>query len=103
GGAPEKSRRKGARGFAPGGRTVARPGGGCRRSQRRRPGHGKLTSREPRGHRQLPNLTAPHHGSDARFGGARGRSSPPPGETANGEQRPASRLEDSWRLGGSEC
>src|SRR5262249_56474676 len=55
GGAPEKSRRKGARGFAPGGRTVARPGGGCRRSQRRRPGHGKLTSREPCGHRQLRN------------------------------------------------
>src|SRR5262249_19013649 len=51
GGAPEKSGGKDARGFARGGRSVARPsagrGGGRRRPEGRGPGHGQLASRGP--------------------------------------------------------
>src|SRR6516164_1292038 len=96
GGSPEKSRGKGARGFAPGQRSVARPsggrGGGRRRSQRRRTTHGKLASREPCGHKHLRNRAALPRDC------VRSVAPPPTGETANGEQRPAWRLEGSWRL-----
>ena len=58
-GAPEKSRGICARGFAPGGRTVARPsagrGGGRRRPEGGGTDHGKLASREPFGNGRLRN------------------------------------------------